>query len=97
MDSAGFGSREASKQKHHLSLALKNEDTFITRLLQVQKGPSLLQRERKNLIRFHYVEKPLNSFLLAVLNDANVERWAHIRDQKEKVEASREQETLEES
>ena len=84
MDSAGFGSREASKQKHHLSLALKNEDTFITRLLQVQKGPSLLQQERKNLIRFHYVEKPLNSFLLAVLNDASVERWANIRDKKGK-------------
>ena len=97
MDSAGFGSREASKQKHHLSLALKNEDTFITQPLQVWKGKQLLQRGRKHLVLFHYLEKPLNSFLLAVLNDANVERWANIRDQKEKVEASREQETLEES
>ena len=33
MDSAGIGGREASEQKHHLSLALKNEDTFITRPL----------------------------------------------------------------
>ena len=97
MDSAGIGGREASEQKHHLSLALKNEDTFITQLLQVQKGPSLLQRERKNLFQFHYVEKPLNSFLLAVLTDPNVERWANIRDQKYKVTALREQGTLEES
>ena len=33
MDSAGIGGREASEQKHCLSLALKNEDTFITRPL----------------------------------------------------------------
>ena len=97
MDSAGIGGREASEQKHHLSLALKNEDTFITQLLQAWKGKQLLQKERKLLVRFHYLEKPLNSFLLGVLNDANVEGRANIRDQKEKVEASREQETLEES
>ena len=42
------------------------------------------------------MEKALN-LLLAVLNDVNVERWANIRDQKEKVKASREQGTLEES
>ena len=97
MDSAGIGGREASEQKHHLSLALKKEDTFITQLLQVWKGKQLLQRGRKHLVLFHYLEKPLNSFLLAVLSDPNVERWANIRDQKEKVEASREQEPLEES
>ena len=33
MDSAGIGGREASEQKHHLSLALKKEDTFITQPL----------------------------------------------------------------
>ena len=30
------------------------------------------------------MEKAPNSLLLAVLNDANVERWANIRDQKQK-------------
>ena len=30
MDSVGIGGREASGRKHYLSLALKNEDTFIT-------------------------------------------------------------------
>ena len=97
MDSAGIGGREASEQKHHLSLALKNEDTFITQLLQAWKGKQLLQRRRKHLVLFHYLEKPLKSFLLVVLNDANVERWANIRDQNEKVKGSREQGTLEES
>ena len=97
MDSAGIGGREASEQKHHLSLALKKEDTFITQLLQVWKGKQLLQRGRKHLVLFHYLEKPLNSFLLAVLNDASVERWANIRDQKGEVKGSREQRTLEES
>ena len=43
------------------------------------------------------MEKPLNSFLLEVLNDASVEGWANIRDQKEKLEASRELGILEES
>ena len=44
-----------------------------------------------------YVEKAVNSLLLTVLNDANVERWANIRDQNEKVKASGEQGTLEKS
>ena len=61
------------------------------------KGKQFLQRGKKHLVVFYFVEKAPNSLLLAVLNDANVERWANIRDQKEKVEASREQETLEES
>ena len=61
------------------------------------KGKQFLQRGKKHLVIFYFVEKAPNSLLLAVLNDANVERWANIRDQKEKVEASREQEPLEES
>ena len=97
MNSAGIGGREASERKHHLYLALKNDDTFITWQLQVGKGKQFLQRGRKYLVLFHYVEKAVNSLLLTCLNDANVERWANIRDQKETVKASREQGTLEES
>ena len=82
MDSAGIGGREASGRKHYLSLALKNEDTFITPWPQVGNGKQFLQRGRKYLVLFHYVEKAVNSLLLTCLNDANVERWANIRDQK---------------
>ena len=96
MDSAGIGGREASGRKHYSSLALKNEDTFITPWPQVGNGKQFLQRGRTHTVLFHFMEKALN-LLLAVLNDVNVERWANIRDQKEKVKASREQRTLGES
>ena len=48
------------------------------------KGKQFLQRGKKHLVVFYFVEKAPNSLLLAVLNDANVERWANIRDQKQK-------------
>jgi len=63
----------------------------------VGKGKQFLQRGRKYLVLFHYVEKAVDSLLLTPLNDANVEIWANIRDQKYKVTALREQGTLEES
>ena len=97
MDSAGIGGREASGRKHYLSLALKNEDTFITPWPQVGNGKQFLQRGRTHTVLFHFVEKVGNILLHAFLNDANVERWANIRDQNEKVKGSREQGTLEES
>ena len=84
MNPAGTGGREASEKKHHLCLALKNEGTFITWQLQVGKGKQFLQRGRQYLVLFHCVEKAVNSLLLTPLNDANVERWANIRDQKQK-------------
>lgn len=61
------------------------------------KGKQFLQRGRKYLVLFHYVEKAVNSLLLTVLNDVNVERWENIRDQNKEVRASGEQGILEES
>lgn len=70
----GFQSREA----HHLSLAVKNEDTFNTRLSR--KGVANCFKRKETSVRFYYLESLLSSFLLGVLNDANVEGWANIRD-----------------
>ena len=61
------------------------------------EGKAIPSSGRKYLVLVGYVEKAVNSLLLTCLNDANVERWANIRDQKETVKASREQGTLEES
>ena len=91
-NSAGICIREAS-EKNQLSLALKNEDTHHSAAL-VGKGKQFLQRGKKNLVLFYFVGKAPNSLLFAVLNNANVERWANIRDQKQKAKASREQGNL---
>ena len=45
MDSAGIDGREASEQKHHLSLAVKNEDTFISQLLGVE-GKAIASKKK---------------------------------------------------
>ena len=60
------------------------------------EGKAIPSNGRKYLVLV-YVEKAVNSLLLTVLNDANVERWANTRDQNEKVKVSGEQGTLEES
>ena len=93
INSASIGGRGASEKKNHLSLALKNEDTHHSAAL-VGKWKQFLQRGKKNLVLFYFVGKAPNSLLFAVLNNANVERWANIRDQKQKAKASREQGNL---
>ena len=44
-DSAGIDGREDSEQKHHLSLAVKNEDTFISQLLGVE-GKAIASKKK---------------------------------------------------
>lgn len=61
------------------------------------EGKAIPSSGRKYLVLVGYVEKAVNSLLLTVLNDVNVERWENIRDQNKEVRASGEQGILEES
>ena len=78
-------------------LSLKEWGNFHHSAVLGGEGKAIPSSGRKYLVLVGYVEKAVNSLLLTVLNDANVERWANIRDQNEKVKASGEQGTLEES